>query len=93
MASDLAHALAAATDLPLWQAELGVKAIFREIVLLTNQGDVIRIPKFGTFFLTISKARSLESNLPQLQGKLVTVPARRRLVFRPTRARNRQRRE
>lgn len=90
-ASDLARALSAATDLPLWKAEKGVAAVFREIVLLTNSGDEVRVPHFGVFRLVLMRQRTLASHLPHLGGKLVTVPARRRLVFQPTSVRNRRR--
>lgn len=87
MSSELAHALAKATGLPLHLAEKGVKAIFREIVLITNQGDPVRIHDFGTFELVTKESRVMRSHLPRLGGKAVTVPARRRLVFRPIRPR------
>lgn len=65
------------------KAEEAVNAVFEAITSALRKGDEVRLPAFGVFAVSQTKARTARN--PQT-GEEVAVPAGKRAKFRPGKA-------
>lgn len=78
--ADLVVAVANALAVPQSEAKPFVEAVFDQIAAALVAGNKVKIAGFGTFEIKETKERIVSS---PLVGK-VTVPAGRRVAFRPS---------